>query len=269
MPAFDQRTKNLIAELHAAWSHGATIATYAKLRDELLKEHVHAETRVATLSAVVQIACPQTANDFAGDQKWNDLFHVAQMIDQDTAQHDRPSPGKRKRTTPGETARIRNLALVSALWSPVVVDYYGWEEAARGHMKLLRACALKYPRFREDFCLRLNFVLIDRHCKAISSGRGRTLGEARLQPHIDLVIERLDSIAMDKALLNAWLASRDGAVPIDSKGTLLKDCRTEHFSMYLLEMDQFGMLKARITDESWDSSEPGSPCILRCCAYLK
>jgi hypothetical protein len=61
MLGFDERTKNLIAELHAAWSHGATIATYAKLRDELLKEYVHAETRVATLSAMVQIACPQVA----------------------------------------------------------------------------------------------------------------------------------------------------------------------------------------------------------------
>jgi hypothetical protein len=130
-----------------------------------------------------------------------------------------------------------------------VVELYGWEEAARGHMKLLRACALKYPRFREDFCLRLNFVLLERHCQAIRSGRGRTLGEVRLQPHIDYVMERMDSIPMNQALLNAWLASRDGAVPIDSKGTLLKDCRAEHFSMYLLEVDQFGMLKAKSTGE--------------------
>ncbi len=77
MPGFDERTKNLVAELHAARSHGATIATYVKLRAELLKEHVHAETRVATLSAVVQIACPQIANRDEGDQKWNDLFNVA------------------------------------------------------------------------------------------------------------------------------------------------------------------------------------------------
>jgi hypothetical protein len=61
-------------------------------------------------------------------------------------------------------------------------------------------------------------------------------------------MERLDPISMDQDLLNAWLASRDGAVPIDSRGTLLKDCRPEHFFMYLLEVDDFGMLKVRNTD---------------------
>jgi hypothetical protein len=73
------------------------------------------------------------------------------MIDQDTEQNDRFSLGKKKRTSSGEAVRVRNLAQVSALWSPAVVKYYEWEDAARGHMKLLRACALNTRVFGTTF----------------------------------------------------------------------------------------------------------------------
>jgi hypothetical protein len=261
MPGFDEQTKHLIAELHAAWTHGATIATYAKLRDELLKEHIRAELRVATLSAVVKIACPHIAVGIERDKKWNVLFEVAQNIDEDKEQHEKSSLGKRKRSTCGEVTRIRNLALISALWSPAVVEYYGWDQAARGHMKLLRACALRFPRFRDDFCFRLNFVLLERHCKAISSGQGKNLGEARLQPHIDLDAKRLESIQIDQDRLAEWIANRDGAVPIDEQGTLLKDCRANHFFMYLLDVDCMGMIKVRHLDDRYPPSNAFPPFV--------
>lgn len=80
-----------------------------------------------------------------------------------------------------ETNRIRNLAVVSALWSPRVVRHYGWNTAAQGQMKLLRACAIKHPHFSNQFYPQLNRILLDRHCEAISLGRFKTLNEAPLQ----------------------------------------------------------------------------------------
>lgn len=90
-------------------------------------------------------------------------------------------------------------------------------------MRIIRACAVQFPNFEADFVPRLNQALLARHSAAILYGQGRTLVEARLQPSKDFEIEAIKSLTIDRQRQSLWLTSQDGAIPLDSKGTLLKD----------------------------------------------
>jgi hypothetical protein len=245
MTELDSQTEMLVDQLHDAWSTNANSSSYISLRDQILTRREQVDTCVTTLKAVVSVTCPEVAaKERFSDPRWEELFALAETIDSGSEGNESSTSGKRRRTY-NETNRIRNLAVVSALWSPRVVRQYGWNTAAQGQMKLLRACAMKYPHFDKQFCPRLNRVLLDRHCEAINFGRLKTLNEAPLQIHRDLHILALESVIPNPVIEDLWISSTDGAVPIDQTGRLLKDLRPNHVQQHLLCRDSFGMLVAR------------------------
>lgn len=255
MAELDHQTEMLVDQLHDAWSMNAKPSCYISFRDQILSRREQVDTCVTTLKAVVTVTCPEIAEkERYSDPRWEELFALAETIDSGNEENDGSTPGKRKRTY-NETNRIRNLAVVSALWSQRVIRQYGWNTAAQGQMKLLRACAMKYPHFSNQFCPRLNRVLLDRHCEAISFGRLKTLNEAPLQIHRDLHILALESVVPDPMIEDLWINSTDGAVPVDQNGRLLKDLRPHHVRQHLLCKDSFGMLVARGEYDEYDESQ--------------
>lgn len=250
MPAdLDAQTQKFVHQLHNAWSSNASAEHYSQFRDDLLAEYEQAGTRLTTLKAVVAIACPSIIEiNRHFDAKWNRVFTLAESIEADGEEEDGCALGKRKRSY-NDATRMRNLAVVASLWSPNIVWQYRWNTVAQGHMRLLRACAVKFPRFKEDFCMRLNHVLLDRHCEALQSGRKKTLNDAWLQPHSDLDMTKLEVVVADNKRQEMWISNEDGALPIGPGGMLLKDCRPQHFQLYLLQKDSNGLLVAR--DKDW------------------
>ncbi|KAF3022415.1 hypothetical protein E8E14_005923 [Neopestalotiopsis sp. 37M] len=240
--SFDDKTHAWIQQLHEAWSSDAPISTFATIRDALLERREHLDTYVSTLGAVVKIACPRDVEN-NDDGRWNHFFNLGALTKARGKENDR----KRKRTY-NEANRLRNLALIAALWSPAIVFHYGWNTASQIQMNMLRVCATRYPRFVQDFRPRLNQVLFNRHCEGIKNGRTKSLTEARLQPHRDFDINTLASVVPDESISICWVNSRDGNVPIDGDGTLLRVVRPQHFHQYLLRRDRYGILDARQED---------------------
>jgi hypothetical protein len=244
MAELDDQTESLVQQLYDAWSTNADPASYLSLRDLLLGRRERVDTCIATLKTVVSVTCPQiNETERYFDPKWEELFALAESIES-SAQEDDGSLGKRKRTY-NEVHRLRNLAVVSALWSPVVVRHYGWNSAAQGCMRLLKTCALRFPDFGKQFCPYLNRVLLDRHCEAIVFGHLKNLNEAPLQCYRDLNIVVGGGVVPNLEIENLWITSSDGAVPVDSNGRLLKEVRPYHVQQHLLRCDRYGMLVAR------------------------
>ncbi|KAF2098258.1 hypothetical protein NA57DRAFT_57418 [Rhizodiscina lignyota] len=244
MAWLDDETESLVQQLYDAWSTNADPTSYLNLRDQLLSRHERVDTCIATLRTVVTVTCPQiTETERYFDPKWEELFTLAESIES-SSEEDDCNLGKRKRTY-NEVHRLRNLAVVSALWSPGVVRHYGWNNAAQGCLRLLKTCALRFPHFGKQLCPYLNRVLLDRHCEAIVSGHLKTLNEAPLQCYRDLNILAEGGIVPNPEAEELWVTSSDGAVPVDSNGHLLKDVRPYHVQQHLLRRDRYGMLVAR------------------------
>lgn len=244
MTELDDETQSLVQRLYDAWSTHANSTFYLSFRDQLLAQRERVDTCIATLKTVVTVACPQiNETERYLDPRWGELFTLAESIESSAKEED-GSLGKRKRGY-NEVHRLRNLAVVSALWSPAVVRYYGWNTAAQGCMRLLKTCALRYPNFGRQFCPYLNRVLLDRHCQAIISGRLKNLNEAPLQYYRDLNIVIAGGVIPDLEIEERWVTSFDGTVPVDSNGRLLKDLRPYHVHQYLLHRDRYGMLVTR------------------------
>jgi hypothetical protein len=244
MAELDVQTELLVQQLYDAWSTNADSTSYLNLRDQLLNRRERVDTCIATLKTVITVTCPQiNETERYFDPKWEELFVLAESIESSTGEDD-GNLGKRKRTY-NEVHRLRNLAVVSALWSPGVVRHYGWNSAAQGCLRLLKTCALRFPDFGKQFCPYLNRVLLDRHCEAIVSGHLKTLNEAPLQCYRDLNIVVGGSVIPNLETEELWVTSSDGAVPVDSNGRLLKDVRPYHVQQHLLRRDRYGMLVAR------------------------
>jgi hypothetical protein len=220
---FDQETHTWIQRLYEAWSENEPVSTFVVIRDSLLGQLGYLDTRISTLSSVAKIACSRR---LAADSRWDELFALAGLIKSRNEGNNR----KRKRAY-NETNRLRNLALVAALWSPDVISHCGWGSASQVQMNMLRACATRYPRFFHDFRPRLNSVLLERHRQGIQHCRAKTLNEEPLQPHRDFDIITLTSAVPDENVENHWVTSDDGYVPVDAAGTLLKDLRPNHVSV--------------------------------------
>lgn len=250
MAELDDQTEALVQQLYNAWSTNADPTSYLNLRDQILSQRERADTCITTLKTVISVTCPQipeTERYF--DPKWEELFALAETIEP-TADDDEASLGKRKRTY-NEVYSLRNLAVVSALWSPGVVRHYGWNSAGQGCLRLLKSCALRFPDFGKQFCPYLNRVLLDRHCEAIVSGHLKTLSEAPLQCYRDLNMVLAGGVVPDAETEELWVTSSDGMVPVDSNGRFLKDVRPYHVQQHLLRRDRYGMLVAR-GDSDWE-----------------
>ncbi|CAN9197887.1 unnamed protein product [Alternaria alternata] len=244
MAELDDETQSLVQQLYDAWSTQADSTFYLSFRDKLLAQRERVDTCIATLKTVITVACPQiNETERYFDSRWEELFTLAASIES-SAKEEGGSLGKRKREY-NEVHRLRNLAVVSALWSPALVRYYGWNTAAQGCMRLLKTCALRYPNFSRQFRPYLNRVLLDRHCQAIISGRLKNLNEAPLQYHRDLSIVIAGGVVPDAGIEELWVTSFDGSVPVDLNGRLLKDLRPYHVHQYLLRHDRYGMLVTR------------------------
>ncbi|RYN69259.1 hypothetical protein AA0117_g10911 [Alternaria alternata] len=244
MTELDDETQSLVQRLYDAWSTHANSTFYLNFRDQLLAQRERVDTCIATLKTVITVACPQiNETERYSDPRWEELFALAESIESSAKEED-GTLGKRKRGY-NEVHRLRNLAVISALWSPAVVRYYGWDNAAQGCMRLLKTCALRYPDFSRQFRPYLNRVLLDRHCQAIISGRLKNLNEAPFQYHRDLSIVIAGDVVPDSGIEELWVTSLDGTVPVDLNGRLLKDLRPFHVHQYLLRRDRYGMLVSR------------------------
>jgi hypothetical protein len=250
MDSFDEETRTLIDHIHHAWKSKASLSQYALLRDKVVAHHDRLDIQVSALNTVVRLAVQRLpACKDVEDSAWQNFFSLAASWQQEGDQEGNssaPHPATREyRRNYNENNRRRNLAIVVALWSAEVVQYYGWGEAGQGQAKVIRACAVQFPDFKVDLGPRLNSVLLTRHCLAIRHCQGRTLNEARLQPYKDLDVETLSSASIDIELEEQWLSNQDGAVQLDHDGMLLKDVRPSHFRLYLLQRDRYGILEMR------------------------
>ncbi|KAI4264858.1 MAG: hypothetical protein L6R42_000063 [Xanthoria sp. 1 TBL-2021] len=245
--SFDKETHSLTERLYQAWSTHAPVSAYIAIRNSILSQREQVDTRIATLSSVAKVAC---SNDLNTDSRWDELFALAGQINA------RKNGGSRKRKRAyNESNRLRNFALVAALWSPDLAFHYGWNTASQIQMNLLRACAVRYPCFNEDFRPRLNCVLLERHCLGIKNGRVKTLDEAPLQPHRDFDLATLASAVPNNDLETQWITNEDGHLAVDAAGTLLKDLRPNHFRRKLLRKDQYGLLISRNEESAPPSSQ--------------
>ncbi|GAD93144.1 hypothetical protein MYCGRDRAFT_94991 [Paecilomyces variotii No. 5] len=258
MDSFDDETRALISLIHRAWKSQASLSEYALLRDRIIAHRDRLDVQITTLSTVVRLAVRRSpADEEQGDLNWQEFFALAATLpaekDGDGDPGDDAVLPKASRKRPqnwNDTCRSRNLAIIVALWSPEVVQYYKWDRVGQGQMRVIRTCAVHFPDFEAAFVPRLNQVLLARHCMAILHCRERTLNEAKLQPLKDFEIEAIRSATVDLDMQDMWLTNRDGAIPLDSKGTLLKDIRPQHYRLYLLQKDRYGTLEPRENPES-------------------
>lgn len=258
---FDPKTQAWIQQLYEAWANNAPLSTYAAIRDGLLGQREHLDMRIATLSAVAKIACSRRPSshqlDAAASSGWDELSALASIAKSRTSSDGSDNKRKRKRAY-NEANRLRNLALVAALWSPQVVFHYGWNSASQVQMNMLRACAAAFPSFLHDFRPRLNAVLLERHRQGIRFCRVKTLNEASIQLHRDFDLGTLTATVADEEAETRWVTSQDGRVAVDdATGLLLRDVRPKHFPMYLLRRDRYGLLAAR-----GEGFSPSSPQIM-------
>jgi hypothetical protein len=231
--SLDNEAHNFLLQLHHAWSNRAPASAYAKLRDDLLLQRQQVDARVTALSTVARIACPDALDV---DLHWQELMSLAKSIEED---------GKKRKRAYREANRLRNYLVVAALWSPQLLLHYGWDKVGQTQMYALRACAIRYPRFTDDVCPRLNSVLLDRHRRGIKDGRTKTLNEAAIQLGRDLALSALASTTPIHDEINPWLTDESGQFSLEPGGLWLNQLRPNHFRSYLLEEDRYGVLIVR------------------------
>lgn len=231
--SLDNEARSFLTQLHHAWSSRAPASAYAKLRDDLLLQREQVDARVAALSTVARIACPDALDV---DLHWQELISLAKSIEDD---------GKKRKRAYREAHRLRNYLVVAALWSPQLLLHYGWDKVGQTQMYALRACATRYPRFADDVCPRLNSILLDRHRQGIKDGRTKTLNEATIQLGRDLALSALASTTPINDDIDPWLSDESGQFSLELGGPWLSQLRPNHFRSYLLELDRYGVLIAR------------------------
>lgn len=250
MDSFDDETRTLINAIHHAWKSQASLSEYALLRDRIIAQRDRLDVQITALSTVVRLVVRRSpACEEQGDLSWQDFFALAATLppegDGDGDDVVSPKASRRRPQNWNDICRSRNLAIIVALWSAEIVQYYKWDRVGQGQMRIIRICAVQFPDFEAAFVPRLNQVLLTRHCVAILHCRERTLNEARIQPLKDFEVDAIRSATIDWDLQYMWLTNQDGAIPLDSNGTLLKDIRPQHYRMYLLQKDQYGTLEPR------------------------
>lgn len=262
MDAFDEETKILIRDIHCAWKSQASLSDYALLRDRIIAYRDKLDVQVTTLSTVVRLVVRKSAEyENKSDPSWQDFFALAATLpsekDGEINNVDASKSNKKRPLNWNEICRSRNLAIIIALWSSEVVQYYKWDRVGQGQMRVIRTCAVHFPHFEATFVPRLNQVLLMRHCAAILHCQERTLNEAKIQPLKDFEIETIKSVSFDLDFQKKWLNNKDGVIPLDSTGTLLKDTRPRHYQMYLLQQDKYGVFEPRESPRS-QKHNPGS-----------
>ncbi|KAK3616351.1 hypothetical protein LTR56_026010 [Elasticomyces elasticus] len=221
MDCFDAETQSLIHHIHHAWKTKAALKDYAVLRDRITSHQNRLDVQITALSAVVRDVLERSSvREYSEDLAWRDFLALAAALQAEDNQKIHETalfPTTRGHTRNyNQISRRRNLAAIQALWSPEIVEYYGWSQAGQGQIRIIRACAVQYPDFQTDF----NFD-----------------------------VETLSTATIDHELVHHWLTNQDGTVRLDPSGTALKDVRPGHFRLYLLQKDRYGILKPRAQHE--------------------
>jgi hypothetical protein len=105
--SLDNEARNFHTQLYHAWSNHAPASAYAKLHQNFLPQREQVDARVAALSTVARIACPDALD--VGSH-WQEHISLAKSIEED---------GKKRKRTYREVNRLRKYLIVAALWSPL------------------------------------------------------------------------------------------------------------------------------------------------------
>ena len=231
------RVRAFAGQIHTALSETNSLARLTAIRDEILELHLALHVQVETLAVVLSVVHPGISES---DAEWLPVFALRDTLTSGEKAVDEHH--RKRRKTDNHASRLRNLSIVAALWSPQVVDYYDWWENGNTQIHKLRACAVRWPHFTQDFCPRLNHVLLQRHCKAILTGHGQCLVEAPFQLLRDLKLGPLIAADPNSHFIQAWTQQLDGNIVLDESGTTLKQIRPKHFQRYILDRDRYGVL---------------------------
>jgi hypothetical protein len=82
-------------------------------------------------------------------------------------------------------------------------------------MYAFQACAIRYPRFKDKVCPRLNSVLLDRHRQGIKNARTKPLNEATIQIGQDLVLSALATTTLIHNETDPWLTDERGQFSLE------------------------------------------------------
>lgn len=241
-----------LAQLYELKEKRPPITAYESFRDQLLQRREGISTDIIALYHVVTSTTSQTL----GDSEWSEFKRVAKEADAHFAPKD------------SKSRHWRNIATISALWSPRIVHYYCWDVASHREAEVLAACAKKYPYFVQDFVPRANNVLIARHVSSLDNNRLSSIGHPAYK---NLLLKDLQAInalgkspidvygkslclktSLEEKNANLWLADRDGSIQISPKACL-RDKRPMHYNQYLLSRDENGMLVPRPADATNES----------------
>ncbi|KAK3619589.1 hypothetical protein LTR56_023921 [Elasticomyces elasticus] len=272
MDCFDAETQSLIYQIHHAWKTKAALEDYALLRDRIRSHQDRLDVQITALSAVVRLVLDRSsARGYTDDLAWRDFLALAATLQSEENQniHDTASSPTTKghRRNYNQISRGRNLAVIEALWSPEIVEHYGWNRAGQGQIRIIRACAVQYPDFEADFSPHLNSVLLARHCTAIQHGHGRTLNEAGMQPYKDFDVDTLSTATIDHDLKDRFGILETKAQGEDSlsyvDGDIVRSISTEYFhgEYSFCSAIQSSPTQSAVNESGGDAGLQGGPAI--------
>lgn len=270
----DKTMRTFVEELFIVQRSRPDIRAFQDLRDKLIEGKDSIALRSQILLEVVKATCPKTSLQ---DSDW--AAFASSVLRDETETKQRKEPAAKK------TDRLRtcNLATITALWSLELVDHYCWGSLSHAAMRLLRQCATKFPDFATDFLPHANAVLLARHRASLLEAKVKRIGESHVDSaHSSANVSSLNT--QDIRMLAGWntgdavmaygssvyvhqmageqahwLADSAGAV-MTEQGKTLKELKPDHFPLYLLTVDAYGLLVPRGTGSlAPDCFEPPSP----------
>lgn len=166
---------------------------------------------------------------------------------------------------------LEGIAYISIVWSPDVVQYYGWDvDLGYGKVRSLYRCAKAYNDF-EDFLAHHNLLQWLRHKQSVLrvANKAKTCSSRGVQfcpgrqdwPSNDLqtlvnLFKRgsmrvygckitLSTAKEYRQRMEEWTKDSDGLVEIDGKQIDLKVAMPGNWKVYLLQYDDHGRLEQR------------------------
>lgn len=254
-PPFSRRDRQLYQRVYDAFENQVDGNSIASIRDEAVARHDDASTFIVAFSTILQ-----SHNLPRGAPHWLPFNEI--LKDQSIA--------KQKRRW---KSHLEHLAFVSMQWSPDVVSDYGWTAEGKGRDQLIRLykCAQIHPHFENDFLPQLNLVWWLQYTADISSPNNwtaRPVGpfmNKNLQFLLDL--HKFGTITLCGTKINSgsaalygkyirtWTESKDGRVSLPGRMIDLQALRSQHWEMYALCTDKYGLLKQR-EHTRWTTNKP-------------
>lgn len=269
---FDEATTDLCRRIRAAAENPGS-GELTTIREQLVRDwnkHSGLVVAFSDFTSDIQDTLPQEER-----QSWQNFFN--------NAIEEWKSLRRRQTQSDYEETHRRNIHMrLGMTWSAEVVDHYGWGLLRRTKMKHLANCAKNWRRW-DDFTRVANVVLLLRHSAAVTvaqphcppSSKDLIGAELKLKvtdlQAINLIAEgpqwvygrrvsRNDDYAHD---LEQWTTNLDGSFATSGRlgpGKLLtfsdqrrnttrplNQWRPKDFEQFLLEIDEYGLLRQRLT----------------------